>query len=205
MLIKFCGMTCQEDLDLASDLHVNFCGFILHPASPRYIVPEKISALNSHGMLRTGIFVNETSDNIKKIASECRLDFIQLHGNYTRGDAKKLGMERIIKVFWPERYANIFALQSELESWTDHCAMFLLDAGTSGGGHNQTLNWRMLNQLHISKTWLLAGGLSVANLQLALNQCSPAGLDFNSGLENAPGQKDPHKMRQIINQLYPKE
>lgn len=79
-----------------------------------------------------------------------------------------------------------------------HCGLFLLDAGQSGGGSGHTLRWRALQGLHAPRPWLLAGGLSPDNMESALAECAPDGLDLNSGLETTPGVKDPARLASAV-------
>ena len=95
------------------------------------------------------------------------------------------------------------ALQREMELWADSCAWFLLDAGTQGGGHGVSLDWTSLASLSSPRPWFLAGGLSSASLNRALEQCSPDGIDLNSGVEAIPGQKSPQKLLAALKPLTP--
>jgi len=63
-----------------------------------------------------------------------------------------------------------------------------------GGGSGYKLDWSDLGSLRPPQPWLLAGGLSAANVARALGMCGPAGVDFNSGVEDAPGRKNREKM-----------
>ena len=90
-----------------------------------------------------------------------------------------------------------------MELWADSCAWFLLDAGSQGGGHGVSLDWSSLASLSSPRPWFLAGGLSSASLNRALEQCSPDGIDLNSGVEAIPGQKSPQKLLAALKPLTP--
>ena len=171
--IKVCGITRQSDLSTAMGMGAHFCGFIFHPGSPRYIAPERAAAL----------------------------EFAQLHGAQSLDCARRIGPEKVIRVLWPDRYESLDALQKEMELWADSCAWFLLDAGSRGGGHGVPLNWNALAALQSPRPWFLAGGLSSASLNKALEQCTPNGIDLNSGVEAIPGQKSPQKLLAALKPL----
>lgn len=194
MLIKFCGLTRQEDVDQAARLGAAMCGFIFHPRSPRGIKVEQAAALDSGKLLRVGVFVNQGSDEIRRIMDEARLDFAQLHSHQSVECAKAIGAERVIRVLWPDRYTHRALLYNDLQRHAEACAYYLLDAGLKGGGSGYKLDWSDLGSLRPPQPWLLAGGLSAANVARALGMCSPAGVDFNSGVEDAPGRKNREKM-----------
>ena len=96
MFVKICGMTRQQDLDLASSLGANLCGFIFAQKSPRFITPGAAAALDSHGMARVGVFLTDDSGFILRTAAEARLDFIQLHGRQSSATALAAGPSRCL-------------------------------------------------------------------------------------------------------------
>lgn len=190
MLIKVCGMKRQADLDAASQLGADLCGFIFHSQSPRFIDPELAGELASGVMRRVGVFVHATRSEIERAAEQARLDLIQLHGAQNTGLAMELGPQRIIRVLWPESYASRDDFQRQTDLLAESCAFFLLDSGMSGGGSGKRLPLFWLKNIDWPRPWLLAGGLSPDNIGEILEECAPDGLDFNSGVESAPGEKD---------------
>ena len=194
MLIKFCGLTRQEDVDHAASLGAAMCGFIFHPRSPRGVTVAQAAALDSGAMLRVGVFVNQGSDEIRRIMDEARLDYAQLHGHQSVECARAIGAERVIRVLWPDRYTHRALLYNDLQRNAEACAYYLLDAGLKGGGSGHKLDWSDLASLRPAHPWLLAGGLSAANVAMAVGMCAPGGVDFNSGVEDAPGCKNREKM-----------
>lgn len=192
MKTKICGMTRQSDLEQAERLGFNLCGFIFHPASPRHIESQAAARLETGGMARVGVFVGQGAAEIIETMRVARLDYAQLHGCQTEQDAMRIGPERVIRVLWPERYASLAEMEAAARGFP--CAAFLLDAGRQGGGSGESLAWRELADLGLPKPWFLAGGLNGENAGLAIKACRPWGLDFNSGLETAPGCKDFGKM-----------
>lgn len=212
MLVKICGLTRQIDATQAESLGVNFCGFIFAKKSPRYIDPYKSGEIKTGQMKRIGVFVEQEISEILEISQIARLDFFQLHGNraydWFEEACSKLGKEKIIKVLWPQKFSDKSQLLNEIEKFENKCAYYLMDAGNyaSAGGTGACLNWEELREIIFPNPWFLAGGINPENIIQSIQQCSPNGVDINSGIEIAPGIKDAHKMYKILNIInyYPK-
>lgn len=198
MFVKICGMSRQADLDVAWERGAALCGFIFHPKSPRYVDPSHVATLDTHGLLRVGVFVRQGAAEICDIARVARLDLIQLHGAQDEACADTVGRERVIRVLWPEKFASPEAFQDALDRSWAHCACVLLDAGTSGGGSGRAFARDLLGDVRLDGPWMLAGGLApgcASRLErLRAEGIRPTGLDFNSGLEEAPAMKSPALM-----------
>lgn len=201
--IKVCGITHQSNLDICMGMGANFCGFIFHSKSPRYVSPNRVAGLQSAHLKRVGVFVKQEEQEIKRIMDLARLDFAQLHGCQSIACAKGIGPEKIIRVLWPQQYASVEELQADMERHADSCAWFLLDAGIQGGGSGKTLDWNILGTLSAPRPWFLAGGLSSATLSQALTCCSPDGIDLNSGVEWAPGHKSASSILSALRAIDP--
>lgn len=203
-LCKICGLRREEDLRLCHELGVDFTGFIFARQSPRFVQPEAVAPLPVHypaapagRPLRVGVFADQSLDEIRRVASMARLDLLQLHGGEEEDFCRALRPERVIKVLWPQRLGRQ-GLEDEMRRFAPVCAWFLLDAGQSGGGSGGHLEWRDLADLRPPRPWLLAGGLGPDSLPEALAACSPDGVDLNSALESAPGEKDHTRMRAAV-------
>lgn len=196
MLIKICGLRSQQDADAA--IGADFCGFIFHQSSPRAISPEDAARIQTANARRVGVFVKQDAVEILRIMRIANLHFAQLHGPHDRDCAMAIGADKIIRVLWPERFRDIGELQHTALTFADSCAFFLLDAGSDGGGSGRKLDCRNFANLDLPRPWLLAGGLDAENIDEALKVCAPAGLDFNSRLEDSPGIKNPARIRQAV-------
>lgn len=197
LLFKVCGLRRQEDVDAAMDAKVHMCGFIFHEASPRYCTVSEAATLHSKNVLRVGVFVNHSAAQIYSIMNEAQMHMAQVHGcpmgmspqEHAETCAHLVGEENIIHVCWPHNHGSLDSLQLYMQCVAPYCSLFLLDAGRQGGGHGQSLDWKSLEDLQSPHPWLLAGGLTPQKAMVALEQCRPHGLDFNSGIERAPGVK----------------
>lgn len=198
-LVKVCGLTRPEDARRCGELGVHLAGFIFHPQSPRRLSPARAAALETGAALRVGVFGPDLSpEGIREIMARARLDLAQLHADQDEDFCRRLGPERIIRVFWPQRFQAPEPLAAELNRFRGLARLFLLDAGQMGGGHGRPLDLGLLQTITVPGPWLLAGGLDAA--RLAEIKTRPAlanlsGFDLNSGLESAPGRKDPGRLQ----------
>lgn len=203
MFIKICGMRRQQDLDVAAELGAALCGFIFAQKSPRFIEPSAAAGLDSHGMARVGVFVADDADFILRTAAKARLDFIQLHGRQSSATALAAGPSRVIRVIWPGMYGDARSLQADLDRAAGESACLLFDAGKKAwGGTGERFQWGSLGSVHIPLPWMLSGGLTPESCaDISSLPDKPDGLDFNSGLEEAPGVKSAGLMRKAFAEL----
>ena len=202
LLVKVCGMTRDDDARRCAELGVNLVGFIFHPASPRNVAPALPRSLTLPHTLKVGVFLQQTADEVRAIMDQGRLDLAQLHGGQDPAFCEAVGPARVVKVLWPERYAHLDDLMSDLRRFAPVCRWFLFDAGSSGGGHGRPLAASLPDVSDIPRPWLLAGGLSPDTLPAAL-ALRPDGVDLNSGVESAPGIKDFDKLTRALGLLRP--
>jgi phosphoribosylanthranilate isomerase len=207
LLVKICGQTRSDTARLCAELGADMLGFIFHPKSPRCTAPALPASLLLPGVLKVGVFVDQSVNETAALMRTGRLDVAQLHGGqdraFCRALADVIGPERIMKVVWPEKAAHLEAFQDELDRFAPLCGRFLADAGKDGGGHGRGIAdaaAELLLQARFPRPWLLAGGLGPQNIGPALapylhDPHGLAGLDINSGVESAPGVKDETLLR----------
>ncbi len=195
MQVKICGITNMEGALCAAENGAAAMGFIFYPPSPRYLDPQKageiIDRLPEH-LVKVGVFVNETAEEIKRIYECCRLDMIQLHGDESPEFCRQFPRDRIIKALELKN-------EDDLKKVTLYdVAAILVDSRHAGlyGGTGKTSNWKLASQ--ISQSLILSGGLKEENIHEALQVVSPAALDINSGVESTPGKKDHAKIARIM-------
>ncbi|HKI82351.1 MAG TPA: phosphoribosylanthranilate isomerase [Pseudodesulfovibrio sp.] len=197
-LVKVCGMTRMQDVELCVDLGVDLLGFIFHPKSPRNADPDFVASVKTGKVSKVGVFVNQTAEEVLETMERCGLHAAQLHGGQDVDFCWKIGPDRVIRAFWPDTYPSPQALLRDLENYSETCGHFLLDAGTKGqGGTGNSIDIAMLQDIEILTPWFLAGGLGPHNIKEALT-ANPSGLDINSGVEKAPGIKDETKLREVF-------
>ncbi|QJT09875.1 phosphoribosylanthranilate isomerase [Oceanidesulfovibrio marinus] len=201
VMLKVCGVTRQEDADAVRAIGASLIGFIFHPASRRNVTPEQVRAIETHRLMRVGVFVDQSPDEILRIMDKAGLHLAQLHGDQDAAFCKKVGRNRVMRAFWPERYPTREALETDLHRYEDCSRFFLFDAGASGGGHGRSFDASLLKGLCSLKTWFLAGGLGPHNICEAVCNCDPCGVDLSSGVEASPGIKDHAKLTALRSAL----
>jgi phosphoribosylanthranilate isomerase len=194
--VKICGITNRDDALHAADCGADALGFVFYPASPRCVTAEQVAAIVADlppFLIRVGLFVNEDPQRIRAIAGACRLDALQLHGDEPP-PACVLPPYRVIKGVRPRGVADLPGL-------ADYpVAALLVDAAVPGayGGTGQRADWELARQLAARQRTILAGGLTADNVAAAIGAVRPYGVDVSSGVEAAPGRKDPAKVAAFI-------
>ena len=198
--VKICGITTLPDAQLALDLGADLLGFNFYPPSPRYIPPPAaakiISALPPETVV-AGVFVNATAAEIAAVLSQCRLNLAQLHGDETNAfcrEVAQLGLA-VIKAFR-------LRCQEDISQTAEYdVEAILLDAFRPEvyGGSGHRFDWSWVRQSPHQRVFL-AGGITPDNVKQALD-VGAYGIDLCSGVEAAPGVKDPAKMRLLFERI----
>jgi phosphoribosylanthranilate isomerase len=194
--IKICGMRDHKNIVDVALLSPQYLGFIFYKKSPRFVGEEfRLPSLPS-SIKKVGVFVNEATNVIANKANELGFDLVQLHGNETAekcAELKNLGI-KIIKAFAINENFDF----DEIISFKKHVEFFLFDTkGKFYGGNAEVFNWALLKKYDQEVPFFLSGGLSSANIgQLGdVAKMNLHALDFNSGVEEAPGLKCIDKVR----------
>jgi phosphoribosylanthranilate isomerase len=195
--IKICGITRLEDALCAAECGADAVGFIFHPASPRYITPERARAIIAklpEGIATVGIFVNRKREVVEQTAETCGFTLIQLHGDESPEYCRLFPPQRVIKAVSLRTAEELRALD------VYEVRAFLVDARDADryGGTGKRANWELAAKLGESHPLILAGGLDAGNIAEALAAVVPRAVDINSGCELAPGIKDHGRMRRIV-------
>ena len=201
MMIKICGITNRDDALAAVDGGASALGFNFYPPSPRYIEPERtreIAAGIPAGVLRVGVFVNESREHAAALARLAGLDVVQLHGNETPADYPDgFRVWRALRVEADFQIADLQRIPAEA---------VVLDgpAGALFGGAGHTFDWTLA--AGASQRLILAGGLDAGNVQQAIAIARPWGVDACSRIEQSPGRKDHARMAAFLKAArYPQE
>ena len=199
--IKICGITNIEDACFAAASGADAIGFIFHPPSPRYVTPERVKKIIAelpYAIITVGVFVNLDVLEVKRIMNLCGLDMVQLHGTESPAYCGQFPRAQVIKAI---------ALRGEDDlAQLRHYAVkaMLVDAYDPKlhGGTGERADWRLAAKVKEHHPLILAGGLSLANIQEAIKAVSPDAVDINSGVESAPGRKDHIKVKEIIELVH---
>jgi phosphoribosylanthranilate isomerase len=201
--VKICGITNIEDAAAAVQLGADLLGFNFYPKSPRFIEPkeaEKIIRKLPAFVDVVGLFINESSDHVRKISGDLMLNWVQLHGDESPGFCASLDNmpAKVIKAIRIKdgkdiEYARNFATDA-----------LLLDAYHPSlyGGTGERFNWKLLPQLtgHKFGRTFLAGGITAENIVEAIGQ-GFYGIDICSGIESSAGKKDHKKMADLFSKI----
>ena len=193
--VKICGITNLEDALLAADLGADALGFIFYPPSPRSVAPDAARAIIAQlppFVTTVGVFVDEEAATVKELAVGVGLDWLQLHGRETPEYCRSLD-RRIIKAFRIQDEKSL----AGLAAYRGAAQAFLLDTYKKGqvGGTGETFDWDLAREARKYGPVILAGGLTPENVAQAMDAAQPQAVDVASGVEAAPGKKDPEKLR----------
>ena len=195
--VKVCGMTSLKDALVAVELGADAVGFIFYKKSPRSVTMKTVReiVLELPPFVDTvGVFVDETAEQINKIADYCNLDIIQLHGDESPTFCKKI-RRKVIKAF------RIKDMQSVKKLSSFQVSGFLLDTFSDNlhGGTGKVFDWNLALPAKKFGPVIMAGGLTPNNVQQAVRQIRPYGVDVCSGVESEHGIKDHKKVRAFLN------
>lgn len=204
MIIKICGMRDGDNIRALEKIDIDWMGFIFYPKSPRYVSDEAqwTEAILSCSKVKVGVFVNETQKEIERKAAKYRLDYVQLHGDETPDDCRRLREAgyAVIKAFRIAT-ASDFRLIPAYESYVDYLLFDTKDIGYGGTGRQ--FDWSVLEAYRGETPFLLSGGIG-AEHTAELSACRPAllsGIDLNSRFELSAAIKDTKAIEQFVNQV----
>ena len=194
-VVKICGITRLADAHHAVAEGATALGFVFWRESPRYVEPElaaQIVATLPAGVTPVGVFVNASTDTIRQTAEAAGLGVVQLHGDETPAVAEVLEPR-----VW--RAVPVDTPAADLDAWPKG-TVFLLDAKdpVRRGGTGRLVDWQLARALAMARPIVLAGGLTPDNVGEAIGAVRPFGVDVSSGVEQAPGLKDPDKVARFI-------
>ncbi|BBA17155.1 phosphoribosylanthranilate isomerase [Blattabacterium cuenoti] len=198
--IKICGM--KFDIQKISDLLPDFIGFIFYPNSPRFVGFDFVIPKLKNKILKTGVFVNESEENILKMKKKNKLDFIQLHGMESPFYCERLFQKglNLIKVF---RINDFFDFKKIID-YVPFCTYFLFDSDTIYyGGSGQKFCWKKLHEYTFQVPFFLSGGIGIQDFDKIQNfyHSEIFGIDINSKFEFFPGKKDDIKLKTFIKKI----
>jgi phosphoribosylanthranilate isomerase len=199
MDIKICGLKTEEALAAATSGGASHAGFIFFADSPRYVPPVRAGQLalraRAHGLKTVAVTVDADDRLLSKIVEGVQPDILQLHGKET-----------------PERVAEIkarFGLPvmkalpirdkgdlKRIAAYRGVADRLLFDAKPAEGallpgGNGVPFDWRLIDGIDPDVDYMLSGGLNAENIAAALKLLHPRGIDVSSGVESAPGVKEP--------------
>jgi phosphoribosylanthranilate isomerase len=204
-LVKICGLSTPETLDVALDAGADAVGFVFFPPSPRNISFATSRALSARVKGRAAKVANTVDADdalLADIIEALKPDMLQLHGNETpqrvAAVRESFGLP-VMKALPIEAKDDLLSIGS----YTGVADRLLFDArppreATRPGGLGKPFDWHLLENLNLPIPYLLSAGLNADNVAEALRITRASGVDVSSGVESAPGVKDPEKIRAFI-------
>lgn len=193
MQVKICGITSARDARVALEAGADAIGLNFVPGTPRALEPEVAREISSSvvgAAVRVGVFRDAPLEQVLGIVADLGLDVVQLHGDESPEYAAALPVPVLKVLAADETLADRAATFPSVDLLVDH---------PSGGGSGTPWNFELVRELVAAgrRVWI-AGGLSPENVKEAVQGARPHGVDASSGLESAPGQKDPDKVREFV-------
>lgn len=204
-LVKICGLTQPEDVAATVAAGANYIGFNFYPRSPRFVDPDTAIALTTHippGVCKVGLVVDMDDVTLTEFM-RVPLDMLQLHGSETPERVteikEKFGLP-VMKVVGIADKADV----AKLDDYMSVADQIMVDAkpprsGGLPGGNGLTFDWRLIAGRRWPVPWMLAGGLTPDNVAEAVALTGVKQVDVASGVESAPGVKDPELVTAFVN------
>lgn len=193
MFVKICGITSEDDALFAVAMGADAVGFVFAPSS-RQIAAQQVYDITRRlppEILTVGVFRDEHPDRVIDTVNRSGVKAAQLHGHETRAMVEDVAAQ----VRWVIKAVVAGSPDASMahQFGTD---MILVDAPTPGSG--KVFDWTLIDDLPEGPRYILAGGLTPDNVALAVDRAQPWGVDVSSGVERAPGRKDPLKVKAFI-------
>jgi phosphoribosylanthranilate isomerase len=205
LIVKICGLSTHETLDVALQAGADMVGFVFFPPSPRHISLQTARELGRQAKghaTKVALTVDADDATLANIVEALAPDILQLHGKETVArlrDIKQAFGLPVMKVLPVETAADLAALPG----YAAVADRILFDArapkdATRPGGLGTVFDWQLLAKLDLALPYMVSGGLSAENVAEAVRVTRASGVDVSSGVERAPGVKDPEMIRAFI-------
>jgi phosphoribosylanthranilate isomerase len=205
LLVKICGLSTRETLGVALDAGADMVGFVFFPPSPRHLglgVARELGKQTKRRAQKVALTVDADDTTLANIVEALEPDILQLHGQETvarlRDIKQKFGLQ-VMKVLAVETAADL----ASLPGYAAVADRILFDArapkeATRPGGLGAVFDWHVLEKLDLQLPFMVSGGLTAENVTEAVRVTRAGGVDVSSGVERAPGVKDPEMIRAFI-------
>jgi phosphoribosylanthranilate isomerase len=205
LLVKICGLSTRETLEVALDEGADMVGFVFFPPSPRHLSLERARELGRQvrsRALKVALTVNSDDAALENIIDALQPDILQLHGHETvarlREIKQRFGMP-VMKAVAVESSADL----ASLPGYAATADRILFDArpprgATRPGGLGAVFDWHILENVDVKLPFMVSGGLKADNVADALRITHATGVDVSSGVERSAGMKDPELIEKFI-------
>src|SRR3984957_16654065 len=200
LIVKICGLSTRETLDVALDAGADMVGFVFFPPSPRHLtldVARELGQAVARRAVKVALTVDADDATLAGVVEALQPDLLQLHGRETparlREIKQKFGLP-VMKALPVETSADL----AVLPAYRDVADRILFDArapkeATRPGGLGAVFDWHVLENLDLALPFMVSGGLHAGNVAEAVRVTRADGVDVSSGVERASGIKDPER------------
>ena len=203
--VKICGLTSPQSVESAVSAGARYVGFVSFPRSPRHLSLDEIAALASAvpvGVAKVALTVDADDAALDALLAVAPIDVLQLHGHESPARVAQIKARYGLPVMKAVGVADAQDLVA-LDSYLPVADMILLDAkppkgADLPGGNGLAFDWRLIEGRDWPKPWMLAGGLTPDTVAEAIRLTGAAQVDVSSGVESAPGVKDPARVAAFI-------
>ena len=201
--IKVCGINDQISMNASLNIGVDYIGLVFYQKSPRNLSIMNAKLLVKNRLKKSKIValtVNPDDDFLLEIKKNIKPDFIQLHGEESPSRCENIKQKFNIPIIKGIGIENGMNLKKYVKPYEETCDILILDAPSKElpGGNGKKFNWKILKDFKSQKKWMLAGGLNIKNINIAINITKPPAVDISSGLETNKGVKDPQLIKKFV-------
>ena len=204
--VKICGLRSADDVTAAAQAGAAYVGFVFFPKSPRHVQIDEAATLAASapvGLCKVALTVNASDAELDAITAQVPLDMLQLHGTESPARVAEVKARYGLPVMKAIGVADASDLP-QIDVYSTVADQLLIDAkppkdAELPGGNGLAFDWRLLaGRKYWQRPWMLAGGLTPENVAEALRMTGANQVDVSSGVEVAPGQKDPTLIRSFV-------
>lgn len=202
---KICGLNDPAAVAAAVDGGGRYLGFNFFAPSPRFVSPEEAARLGAGvpaGVLKVGVVVDAGDEALARITAGAGLHMLQLHGAESPGRVAEVKAHFGLPVIKAVPIAGADDVEAA-RAYEDVADRLMFDArppegASRPGGNALAFDWGLIRDRHWRLPWFLAGGLDADNVAEAVGASGARAVDVSSGVEDAPGQKSPDKIRAFL-------
>ena len=203
--VKICGLRTAEDLAVAAEAGARYCGFVFFEKSPRNLDLATASALAAAapvGIAKVALTVDADDAFLDRLLTDVPIDLLQLHGRESPERVSEVRARYGLPVMKAVGIADAEDLPA-LDRFEAVADQILVDAkpprtSELPGGNGLSFDWRLIAGRDWQRPWMLAGGLTPENVAEAIAMTGARQVDVSSGVESAPGAKDPERIRAFV-------
>lgn len=205
--VKICGLSTPETVTAAVEAGADYLGFVFFEKSPRNVSPEQaadLARLVPANVLKVALTVDADDATLDRIVAALKPDMLQLHGSESPERLRELKgrfgltLMKAIAVSAPEDLTGS-------SIYRDSADLLLFDAkppksmqNALPGGNGLVFDWSLIAGQRPEMPWMLSGGLTAENVGEAIRTSGAEAVDVSSGVEEAPGRKNPELIRRFI-------